>query len=58
VPTDLLAERAADQRRQERADIDADIEDGEGTVAPRIAGRVERSRGICRTGRPEISGEG
>jgi hypothetical protein len=41
VPTGELAERAADQRRQERADIDADIEDGIGAVASRIAGRVK-----------------
>ena len=41
MPAEHFAERAADQRRQERADIDADIEDGEGAVAPRIAGRVE-----------------
>ena len=43
VPAELLAERAADERRQERAEIDADIEDREGAVAARIAGRVERA---------------
>ena len=41
VPADALAERAADQRRQERAEIDADIEDRIGAVAAGIAGRVE-----------------
>ena len=43
VPAELLAERAADQRRQERAEVDADIEDREGAVAARIAGRIERA---------------
>ena len=41
VPADLLAERAADERREERAEIDADIEDRIGAVAAVIAGRVE-----------------
>ncbi len=41
VPADLFAERAADERRQERADIDADIEDRIGAVAPMIAGRIK-----------------
>ena len=41
VPADFLAERAADERRQERADIDADIEDGIGAVAARIARRIK-----------------
>ncbi len=41
VPADFLAERAADQRRQERAEIDADIEDRIGAVAAMIAGRVK-----------------
>ena len=41
VPADFLAERAANERRQKRADIDADIEDGIGAVAARIARRVE-----------------
>ncbi len=41
VPAGLLAERAADQRRQERADIDADIENGIGAVAAVIARRIK-----------------
>ena len=41
MPARLLAERAADERRQEGADIDADIEDGIGAVAAVVAGRVE-----------------
>ena len=41
VPAEFLAERAADQRRQKRAEIDADIEDREGAVAAAVAGRVE-----------------
>ena len=43
VPAELFAERAADQRRQERAEVDADVEDREGAVAARVAGRVERA---------------
>ena len=41
MPADLFAERAADQRRQERADIDADIEDRIGAIAAMIARRIE-----------------
>ena len=41
VPADFLAERAADQRRQKRADIDADIENGISAVAARIARRIK-----------------
>ena len=41
MPAGLLAERAADERRQERADIDADIEDRIGAVAAAVAGRIE-----------------
>ena len=41
MPADLFAQRAADQRREERAEIDADIEDREGAVAPAVAGRIE-----------------
>ncbi len=41
MPADLFAERAADERRQEGADIDADIEDRIGAVAARIAGRIK-----------------
>src|SRR4029453_397468 len=37
VPADLLAERAADERGQERPEIDPDIEDRVGAVTPRIA---------------------
>src|SRR5213075_3526721 len=35
MPVDLLAERPDDQRGHERADVDADVEDGEPCVAPR-----------------------
>jgi hypothetical protein len=41
MPGDAFAQSAADERRQERAEIDADIEDRIGAVAARIAGRVE-----------------
>ncbi len=41
VPADFFARSAANQRRQKRADIDADIEDGISAVAARIAGRVK-----------------
>jgi hypothetical protein len=37
----FFAERAADQRRLERADIDADIEDRTGAIAAVIARRVD-----------------
>jgi len=40
VPAQLLAQRAADQRREERAQVDAHVEDREGAVAARVAGRV------------------
>ena len=43
MPAEFLAERAAHQRRQERAEIDADIENREGAVAAAVAGRVERA---------------
>ena len=41
MPAGLFAERAANERRQERTDIDADIEDRIGAVAPPIAGRIK-----------------
>ena len=41
MPAQLLAERAANQRREERADIDADVEDRIGAVAPMVSRRVE-----------------
>ena len=41
MPARLLAERAADQRRQERSDIDADIKDRIGAVAAAVARRIE-----------------
>jgi hypothetical protein len=41
MPAHFLPERAADQRRQERADIDADIKDRIGAVAAVIAWRIE-----------------
>ena len=43
VPAEFLAERATHQRRQERAEIDADIENREGAVAAAVAGRVKRT---------------
>ena len=43
VPAGDFAERAGDQRGEECAEIDADIEDRIGAVAARIAGRVERA---------------
>ncbi len=43
VPADALAERPADQRGEEGAEIDADIEDRIGAVAARIAGCIERA---------------
>ena len=41
MPADAFAERAADERRQEGAEIDADIKDRIGAVAARIARRVK-----------------
>src|SRR5947209_2259578 len=41
MPTDLLAEGAADKRRQKRPKIDAYIKYRECTIAARIAGPVE-----------------
>jgi hypothetical protein len=41
VPVDLLAEEAADERRQERAQVDPHVEDREARVATRIVLRVE-----------------
>ena len=43
MPAEFFAQRAAHQRGQERAEIDADIEDREGAVAAAIAGRIERA---------------
>ena len=43
MPAEFFAQRAADERRQERAEIDADIEDREGAVAAAVAGRIERA---------------
>src|SRR5580704_7022902 len=43
MKSDFLAERAADQRRQERTDIDPDIEDRIGAVAAMIARRIKTS---------------
>jgi len=37
----LLAQRSADQRGEQRSDIDAHIEDGVGAVATRITGRIK-----------------
>ena len=41
VPVDLLPEVPADQRRDERAEVDAHVEDREAGVAARVAWRVE-----------------
>jgi len=38
VPAQLLAERAADEGREERADIDTDVKDRIGAVAPMSPG--------------------
>ena len=43
MPVDVLAEIAADQRRDQRADIDPHVEDGEAGVAPRVVLGVERA---------------
>ena len=43
MPAGFLAQRAANQRRQERAEIDADIEDRIGAVAAMVARRIEPS---------------
>ena len=43
MPAELFAQRAADERGEERAKIDADIEDREGAVAAAVAGRIERA---------------
>ena len=47
VPAEPLAERAADERGEERAEVDPHVEDREGAVPPRIARRVEASD-LCR----------
>ena len=44
VPADLAAERAGDQRRQERPDIDADIVDRVGAHAARVVRARRASR--------------
>ena len=41
VPVDALTEIAADQRRDERAEVDAHVEDREAGVAPLVVVRVE-----------------
>src|ERR1700751_2619806 len=41
MPAQFFAERAADERREKRAEIDADVEDRIGAVTARIAGRIE-----------------
>ena len=41
MPSRLFAQRTADQRRQKRTDIDADIEDREGAVAAVVTRRIE-----------------
>src|SRR6185437_17118133 len=43
MPAKLLTERSAHQRRQEGAEIDADVKNREGAVAAAVAGRVERA---------------
>src|SRR5262249_54399496 len=37
LPADVLAEVAADERREEGTEVDADVEDHEGAIAARIA---------------------
>jgi hypothetical protein len=41
MPAGAFAEAAADERRQKRTEIDADIEDRVGAVAPAVARRIE-----------------
>ena len=41
MPAQLFAERAADERSEKGAEVDADIEDRIGAVAARVAGRIE-----------------
>src|SRR5262249_47357531 len=41
VPAGLLTERTADQRREERSKIDANVENRIGAVAARITGDVQ-----------------
>src|SRR5689334_12107311 len=59
MPTDLLAQRAADERGQKRADIDSDVEDRIGAVAAMVAGRIERSdlAGCVRLEQPHADDE-
>src|SRR6185295_19669390 len=41
VPAEQLTERAADQRREDGSEVDADIVDAERRVAARVVRRVE-----------------
>ena len=41
VPVDVLSEIAADERREERAEVDAHVEDREPGIAPLVLGRIE-----------------
>src|SRR5262249_47205634 len=41
VPADAFSERAADERRKKRPDIDAHVKDRIGAIAARITARVE-----------------
>ena len=43
VPAELFAERAANQRGEECAEIDADIENRKGAVAAAVAWRIKRA---------------
>src|ERR1043166_3326255 len=43
VPVDLLSEPAGDERREEGAEVDAHVENGERGVAARVVARVERA---------------
>ena len=52
VPAEPLPERAADERREERAEVDPHVEDRECAVPPRITRRVEASD-LCRDVRLE-----
>ena len=47
MPVDVFAQIAANQRREQRAEIDPHVEDGESGVAPRVFVAVERARPWC-----------
>ncbi len=41
VPAGRFTDRATNERRQERTDVDADVEDGVGAVAAAVVGRIK-----------------